>query len=121
MANEILRRDEDRITVLGGVTDDSNNFITQLRLDPTTGRLKVSATISIGAVFQPDSFVSTSGQTVFTATKTVAFTIFLSINGLIQTPTTDYTVSGGVATLTNASYPNGLPPNSVVLWVYTTS
>lgn len=43
MADEILNRDENRVTVLGGVTDDSNQFIKMLRVDPTTKRLLVSA------------------------------------------------------------------------------
>ena len=44
MADEILKRDQNTITVLGGITDDSNQFITMLRVDPTTKRLLVSAT-----------------------------------------------------------------------------
>lgn len=44
MAGEILKRDQNTITVLGGITDDSNQFITMLRVDPTTKRLLVSAT-----------------------------------------------------------------------------
>lgn len=41
--SENLKRDENRVTVLGGVTDDSAQEIKMLRVDPTTGRLKVSA------------------------------------------------------------------------------
>ena len=44
MTDEILKRDQNTITVLGGITDDSNQFITMLRVDPTTKRLLVSAT-----------------------------------------------------------------------------
>lgn len=39
MADETLKRDQNRITVLAGVTDDSNQFVTMLRVDPTTKRL----------------------------------------------------------------------------------
>ena len=39
-------RDDNRIAALGGVTDDANQTATALIVDPTTGRLKVSATIS---------------------------------------------------------------------------
>lgn len=44
MANEVLQRDENHVTVLGGVTDDSNQFVTMLRVDPITKRLLISAT-----------------------------------------------------------------------------
>ncbi len=45
MADEILSRDGNRVAVLGGVTDDSAQELRALRVDPTTGRLEVSATI----------------------------------------------------------------------------
>lgn len=44
MANEVLKRDQNHVTVLGGVTDDANQEITMLRVDPTTKRLLISAT-----------------------------------------------------------------------------
>ncbi len=44
MADEILKRDGNRITVLGGVTDNAAQDITMLRVDPTTKRLLVSFT-----------------------------------------------------------------------------
>ena len=44
MSDEILSRDQNHITVLGAVTDDSNQYITMLRVDPITKRLLVSAT-----------------------------------------------------------------------------
>jgi hypothetical protein len=46
--DETLKRDQNRITVLGGISDDSNQYITMLRVDPTTKRLKVSASGSLG-------------------------------------------------------------------------
>ena len=116
MGNEILKRDDDRTTVLGGVTDDSNQYITQLRVDPVTGRLKVSATVAISGIFQTDVFTSSNNQTVFTASLNVAYTIGLYIQGSLQTPNVDYTVSGGVATLSN-----GIPSGNMVVWIYTTS
>ena len=48
MANEILKRDQNSAVVLGGITDDSNQFIKMLRVDPTTGRLLVTATGGTG-------------------------------------------------------------------------
>lgn len=43
MADEILKRDQNTITVLGGVTDNAAQDIKMLRVDPTTKRLLVSA------------------------------------------------------------------------------
>jgi hypothetical protein len=45
MANEIAKRDENLIPVALGVTDDANKEVRMLRADPTSKRLKVSATI----------------------------------------------------------------------------
>lgn len=42
MASEILKRDENSAIVLGGITDDANQFIKMLRVDPVTGRLLIS-------------------------------------------------------------------------------
>lgn len=42
--DEVLKRDQNHVTVLAGITDDSNQYITMLRVDPTTKRLKISAT-----------------------------------------------------------------------------
>jgi len=51
MADEVLKRDQNRVTVLAGVTDNVAQDITMLRLDPTTKRLLVSATgIGTGSV-----------------------------------------------------------------------
>lgn len=44
MADEVLRRDQNFITVLGGITDDSDEDIRMLRVDPITKRLLVKAT-----------------------------------------------------------------------------
>lgn len=43
--DEILQRDQNHIVVLGGITDDSNENITMLRVDPITKRLQVTATV----------------------------------------------------------------------------
>lgn len=44
MANEILKRDQNHITVLAGVTNDADQDVTMLRVDPITKRLLVAAT-----------------------------------------------------------------------------
>jgi len=42
MADEILARDQNRITVLGAITDDADQDIRMLRVDPITKRLLIS-------------------------------------------------------------------------------
>lgn len=44
--DDILQRDQNHVTVLGAVTDDSNRFIRPLLADKTTGRLLVSAVVA---------------------------------------------------------------------------
>jgi hypothetical protein len=44
MAN--AKRDDNRKAVLLGVTDDANATVSRLLVDPATGRLKISATVS---------------------------------------------------------------------------
>lgn len=48
MAEEILKRDGNHVTVLGGVTDNVAQEVTMLRVDSVTKRLKVSALGSAG-------------------------------------------------------------------------
>ena len=47
MAEQNAKIDENRRRTLLGVTDDAAAEIRRLLVDPTTGRLKVSATISV--------------------------------------------------------------------------
>lgn len=82
--------------------------------DPTTHALLVDISGSLIADhFKTDQFTSTSSQVQFTASSIPISTEYVSINGLIQTPTTDYTISG--STLTLAS---GIPAGCSVLWRY---
>lgn len=94
MANEILNRDQNHVTVLGGVTDDSNQDVTMLRVDPTTKRLLISATgLPGGGTVTSVSVVTANGLsgTVATATSTPAIT--LNISGLDATKIADGSVT----------------------------
>ncbi len=78
MASEILKRDQNHVTVLGGVTDDSNQDIVMLRVDPITKRLLISTTGGIGTgTVTSVSVVSANGfsGTVANPTTTPAITI----------------------------------------------
>jgi hypothetical protein len=74
MADEILKRDQNFITVLGGITDDAAQEVRMLRVDPVTGRLilsitgiAVSATVDVGTTTTgapgTDATVVNSGTT----------------------------------------------------------
>lgn len=68
MANEIAKRDSDRTTVVLGVTNDASLNTSQIRVDPSTLRLLVNATLT------GTSVVDNLGSTVYTGQKTVAVT-----------------------------------------------
>lgn len=81
MANEIARRDEDRVPSLLGQTDDAAAEVRNLRVDPTTNRLLVDADlnasdIEIGAVEIKDgssdqrATVNSSGELKVTGSPT---------------------------------------------------
>lgn len=46
MADETLKRDANRVTVLGAITNDVAQEVRMLRIDPATGRLIVSAVVA---------------------------------------------------------------------------
>jgi len=62
MANENAKRDENRVTTLLGVTNDVDQEIRRLRVDPTTGRLKVSATFTENFMENP---MTTGGDLIY--------------------------------------------------------
>lgn len=49
MASENMKIDSNNRHTLSGITDDANAEIRNLLVDPTTGRLKCSATVTVGA------------------------------------------------------------------------
>lgn len=119
MAN--ASRDQNFVPTMLGVSSVDLSTPTTVAVNPTTHRVLVDLSGGVAGLMQKDLFVATDQQKIFTATLTVAFDFYFSINGAIQTPTTDYTLVGGVATLTAGSYPNGVPAGSSIIWVYATS
>ena len=109
-------RDSNFVPTLLGVSSVDGKTPVLLWADPTTHRLLVDAAAAIASILQTDTFTSTNQQTVFTASKTVAYTLGLYINGSLQTPSSDYTVAAGVATLSS-----GIPSGNIVVWVYSTA
>ena len=107
-------RDENFVPTLIGVSSSDLKSPVSVAVDPTTHRLLTDNSIS--SSLQTDIFTSTNLQTTFTASKVPVATIYLSVNGSIQTPSTDYTVSGSNAVLTN-----GIPSGNAVVWCYVIS
>ncbi len=114
-------RDGNFVPTLTGVSSVDLTSVVTIAVNPSTHRVLVDLSGGISGLMQKDIYVATDQQTAFTATQTVAYDFYLSINGAIQTPTTDYTVSSGIATLTAGSYPNGVPASSSVIWLYAIS
>lgn len=114
MSNEILSRDQNHVTVLGGITDDSNQFVTMLRVDPTTKRLLISATGSGSGSVTSVSVVSANGfaGTVADPTTTPAITISTSITGILLGDGTGVTglSSTGTGDVVRATSPTLVTP-----------
>lgn len=69
-----LARDENRVPVVGGVTDDANLTPTAFKVDSSTGRLKVSAVITSGAITSLNGLTAAT-QTFATGTSGSDFNI----------------------------------------------
>lgn len=86
MADETLKRDQNHVTVLAGVTDDANQEIKMLRVDPSSKRLLVSAESAAGGTVTSVSVASANGftGTVANATTTPAITMATPITGILK-------------------------------------
>ena len=92
MANETAKRDQNDIPVLMGITDDSNQEIRMLRVNPTTGRLLITGLVS--ATWYQDEVVSYTNGTNYTLAHAPTTVLFLFLNGQHLVNTVDYTYSG---------------------------
>lgn len=122
--DEILSRDQNRVTVLAGITDNANQSITMLRVDPLTKRLKISGTISGGTgTVTTVSIVTANGfaGSVATPTTTPAITISTTVTGILKgngtsisaaTAGTDYVTDSSTNTFTNKTYDTAGTGNS---------
>ena len=86
------------------------------QIDQTTGRILVDVTTIISTSMQKDVSTSTNGQTTFTPSKTLVFDFYMSVNGSIQTPSTDYSIVGGSYVLNSA-----IPSGCNVILLYSTT
>lgn len=94
MVSEILKRDQNHVTVLGGVTNDSDMDVTMLRVDPITKRLLVAATGGGSGTAVYNEIASGSGTSFTIVNSPTAGTVRVYGNGQRLYPTTDYSISG---------------------------
>lgn len=102
MAGENLNRDQNFVTVLGAITNDSAQEVRMVRVDPMSNRVLVSASGLSGGTVTSVSVVSANGFSgiVATATTTPAITIATSITGLLQgngTTISAVTIGNGIS------------------------
>lgn len=94
MSDEILKRDGNSAVVLGGITDDANQFIKMLRVDPNTGRLLISNSGGAGFTTLLPTETPNGARTTFTfATATGQPTFIVSDNALMQATTKSGTIN----------------------------
>ena len=113
---DTANRDKNFTTTLLATSSTDGKSTVNVYADPTTHRLLVDNSGGVSGFFQTDLFTSTNNQTTFTPSKTPVATVYFSVNGSIQTPATDYSLTGGSYVLTA-----GIPSGCAVIAVYVTS
>jgi hypothetical protein len=121
MAHTNSGHDESSVPTLSALSSVDLKTIVPLVADPSTNRLLVDLSGGIAGILQTDIFVATAGQTAFNASQNVAVTMYVSVNGAIQTPQNldpsgYYTVTGGTAT-----FSSGQIVGSIIIWCYSTA
>lgn len=110
MPGNYASHDDNFVPTLIGVSSDDLTTPTTVAVDPTTHKVLVDGNFTI----QVDVFTATNLQTDFTPSQTPSSTIFLSANGQVLTPTTDYSLTGGDYVLVS-----GVPAGTIIVACYT--
>lgn len=138
MVDEVLKRDQNFVTVLGGITDDSDQDITMLRVDPITKRLLVKATGSgfgtvtsissgTGILATPDPITTTGTIALSTSLQPVASLTgnslkFLRVNAgetAVEYATVQSGLTIGTTTISSGTTTRILYDNAGILGEYT--
>lgn len=103
MASEIISRDGNRVTVLAGITNDSNQEVRMVRVDPVTGRILCSATggSSVTVYTETPSGTINGSNKNFTTAHTINTIYSFGINGQFIHPV-DFSVAGSTITFVTA-------------------
>jgi hypothetical protein len=116
MANTNAKHDDNYVPTALFAQSSAPSFVSPGQIDQLTGRILVDASGSsmlISTGMQKDVFSSTNGQTTFIPSKTLVFDFFISVNGSVQTPSTDYSIVGGSYVLNS-----GIPSGCAVILLY---
>lgn len=118
MANKNSPHDDNYVAAALFAQQGATSFVAPGQIDQITGRILVDLAGGggVAGAMQKDQYVATNNQTSFVATKTVAFDFYMSVNGSVQTPTTDYSITAG-----NYVLVSGIPAGSIVILLYATS
>lgn len=98
--DEIIKRDENYVTVLAGVTNDSDQDVTMLRVDPITKRLLVAASGGGSSILLQTNTVDNVLQTKLNLIAGTNVTLTSDAFGGV---TIDATGGGGSGTVTSVS------------------
>lgn len=114
--SDILSRDQNHVTVLGGVTDNVAQDVTMLRVDPTTKRLLVSAAgLPGGGTVTTISVATANGfaGTVANPTTTPAITLSTTVTGILSGNGTAISAASttGTGAVVLATSPTLVTPN----------
>jgi len=118
MSSEILKRDQNHVTVMAGVSNDTDQDIIMLRVDPTTKELLVGSTsgipVSGNSIFESGSkSVTTAGLSEQLSVASVSCRK-LTVQANVGNMGTIYV--GGSSVSSTSGY-NLLPLQSIVLTI----
>lgn len=84
MADEILKRDQNSVPVLGAVTNDSNQEIRMLRVNPVTGKLLVDTGLgALGGLVVNDTSAATANKLVIQTAVSSGGPIQIANQGIV--------------------------------------
>jgi len=105
-----LKRDDNDVPVLGGVTDDANQTISPIKIDPATGRVLVSVIGGTSINVETPTGTVNGVNTTFTVSNAPTFVI---IDGMVRFSGFGYTYSLGTITVDPL-----IPPTSFIRSIY---
>ena len=122
MPNINGKHDDNAIVTAMFAQQGATSFVAPGQIDETTGRILVDASgASVASALQTDIFVATANQTVFTSSLTMAAIIYVSVQGVIQTPSNVDPSGYYTATSSTVTFSTGQVVGSIVILCYATS
>lgn len=103
MASENLKRDQNHVSVLGGITNDAAQEIRMVRVDPSTNAVLVSASGS-GGVLTPTSGQYKTFVTVGTTNADYLVGNYIDVGDAINAAYAFLPSAGGIILVLNGSY-----------------